>query len=77
MTTSPLANPTATRELLEAFGLATKHRLGQNFLIDNHVIERIMALAELTGDERVLEVGAGHRHAHAGPHRGRRPRRVD
>lgn len=59
MTTSPLANPTATREMLEAFGLATKHRLGQNFLIDNHVIERIMALVELTGSERVLEVGPG------------------
>lgn len=59
MTTSPLANPTVTREMLEAFGLATKHRLGQNFLIDNHVIERIMALAELTGSERVLEVGPG------------------
>ena len=50
MTTSPLANPTATRELLEEFGLATKHRLGQNFLIDNHVIERICELAELAGD---------------------------
>ena len=59
MTTSPLASPAATRELLDAFGLATKHRLGQNFLIDNHVIERIMALAELTGAERVLEVGPG------------------
>ena len=59
MTTPPLANPMATREMLEAFGLATKHRLGQNFLIDNHVIERIMALAELTGSERVLEVGPG------------------
>lgn len=59
MTTSPLANPSATREMLEAFGLATKHRLGQNFLIDNHVIERIMGLAELTGAERVLEVGPG------------------
>lgn len=59
MTTSPLANPTATREMLEAFGLATKHRLGQNFLIDNHVIERIMDLAELDGAERVVEVGPG------------------
>lgn len=59
MTTSPLANPSATREMLEAFGLATKHRLGQNFLIDNHVIERIMDLAELTRSERVLEVGPG------------------
>ena len=65
MTTSPLANPTATRELLEEFGLATKHRLGQNFLIDNHVIERICELAELAGDERVLEVGPGCWHAHA------------
>lgn len=59
MTTSPLANPTATREMLEAFGLATKHRLGQNFLIDNHVIERIMDLAELGGAERIVEVGPG------------------
>ena len=59
MTTSPLANPAATREMLEAFGLATKHRLGQNFLVDNHVIERIMGLAEFTGVERVLEVGPG------------------
>lgn len=59
MTTSPLASSTATREMLEAFGLATKHRFGQNFLIDNHVIERIMDLAELTGEERVLEVGPG------------------
>ena len=59
MTTSPLASAAATRELLEAFGLATKHRLGQNFLIDNHVIERICGLAELRPDERVLEVGPG------------------
>ncbi len=59
MTTSPLASPAATRSLLEEFGLATKHRLGQNFLVDNHVIERICQLAELEGTERVLEVGPG------------------
>ena len=59
VTGSPLASPTATREMLEAFGLATKHRLGQNFLVDNHVIERIMGLAALDGTERVLEVGPG------------------
>ncbi len=59
MTTSPLANLGATRALLDEFGLATKHRLGQNFLVDNHIIERICALAELTGSERVLEVGPG------------------
>ena len=59
VTTSPLANLSATRELLDEFGLATKHRLGQNFLIDNHVIEHIMELAHLDGGEHVLEVGPG------------------
>lgn len=59
MTTSPLASPHATRELLEAYGLATKHRLGQNFLVDNHVIEKIMELAALDPADRVLEVGPG------------------
>lgn len=56
---SPLASPGATRALLESYGLATKHRLGQNFLVNNAVIEKIMGLAELTGEERVLEVGPG------------------
>lgn len=59
MTTSPLASRAATRDLLDEFGLATKHRFGQNFLVDNHVIERICALAELSGSELVLEVGPG------------------
>ncbi len=56
---SPLANPGATRALLEAYGLATKHSLGQNFLVNNHVIEKIMGLAELGEKDRVLEVGPG------------------
>ena len=59
MTASPLANPTATREMLERFGLATKHRLGQNFLVDDHVIARILNLARLDGDSHVVEVGPG------------------
>ena len=56
---SPLASPSATRDALERYGLATKHRLGQNFLVDNHVIERIMSLARLSAESRVLEVGPG------------------
>ena len=56
---SPLASPGATRALLDAYGLATKHSLGQNFLVSNAVIEKIMALAELAPTERVLEVGPG------------------
>ena len=57
MTTSPLANPTATRELLEEFGLATKHRLGQNFLIDNHVIERICERVGIIINGTMIECG--------------------
>lgn len=59
MPASPLANPTATREMLERFGLATKHRLGQNFLVDDHVIARILELARLGQDSHVVEVGPG------------------
>ena len=54
-----LANPRATRETLEAFGLATKHRLGQNFLVEDNIIRKIIRLAELTSDDVVLEVGPG------------------
>lgn len=56
---SALASPGATRALLEAYGLAAKHSLGQNFLVSNGVVERIMDLAELTEEDRVVEVGPG------------------
>ena len=59
MAGSSLASPGATRALLEAYGLGTKHSLGQNFLVSNHVVEKITELAGLGPDERVLEVGPG------------------
>lgn len=45
--------------MLEDFGLFAKHRLGQNFLVEDGVVRRILALAELGGDDAVLEVGPG------------------
>ena len=59
MTYSRLANPRETRAVLEDFGLATKHRLGQNFLVNDEVIGKIVNLAELGADDVVLEVGPG------------------
>lgn len=56
---SYLATPSATRGVLERFGLAAKHRLGQNFLVNDAVIGRILALAELADHDVVLEVGPG------------------
>jgi 16S rRNA (adenine1518-N6/adenine1519-N6)-dimethyltransferase len=59
VTHSHLATPSATRAVLASHGLATKKRLGQHFLVDDNVVGRILALADLSGDEVVLEVGPG------------------
>ena len=48
---SPLASPSATRAVLERFGLSAKHRLGQNFLIDDNVVGRILELSGLAAGE--------------------------
>ena len=56
---SYLANARETRATLERFGLATKHRLGQNFLVNDDVIGKIIRLADLSSEDVVLEVGPG------------------
>ena len=56
---SPLATPTATREVLASFGLVTKKALGQNFLVNDAIIQKIALLAELSPEDDVLEVGPG------------------
>lgn len=48
-----------TREVLEAHGLATKKALGQNFLINDDILKKIVALAALEESDQVLEVGPG------------------
>ncbi len=45
--------------MLERHGLLLKHHLGQNFLVNDEVIGRILALAELEEDDVVFEVGPG------------------
>ncbi len=56
---SPLACPSATRAVLAAHGLAAKKALGQNFLVNDAVLQKIVALAELAPNDVVLEVGPG------------------
>ena len=56
---SPLSTPSATRAVLEAHGIGTKYTLGQNFLVNDDVLKKIIALAEVGEDDRVLEVGPG------------------
>ena len=47
------------RELLDHRGIQLTKSLGQNFLHDAHQLERIVALAELTPADQVLEIGPG------------------
>ncbi|MFA4966838.1 MAG: 16S rRNA (adenine(1518)-N(6)/adenine(1519)-N(6))-dimethyltransferase RsmA [Candidatus Margulisiibacteriota bacterium] len=48
-----------TLGLLHAFNLRPKKRLGQNFLIDDKALQNIIAAAELSPSDRVLEIGSG------------------
>lgn len=54
-----LATPRETRDVLARHGLATKHHLGQNFLVNDAVIGKILDLAELSDCDVVFEVGPG------------------
>ena len=56
---SPLSTPSATRAVLEAHGIGTKYTLGQNFLVNDDVLRKIVALAEVDTCDRILEVGPG------------------
>jgi len=56
---SELATPRATIETLQRFGLSTKKRLGQHFLIDDNIIGRILDAADLSQSDTILEVGPG------------------
>lgn len=56
---SPLASVSATSEVLERHGLATKKALGQHFLINDGVVAKICDLAELGEGDDVIEVGPG------------------
>ena len=50
---------TEMRELLAKRGIQLTKSLGQNFLHDAHQLERIVAAAELTKEDKVLEIGPG------------------
>ena len=54
-----LGNPKYTIEVLQKYGVVFQKRFGQNFLIDTHVLERIIEASEITKDDFVLEIGQG------------------
>ena len=54
-----LSNPRKTIEVIQKHGFDFQKKFGQNFLIDGHVLDKIIAAAEITGDDFVLEIGPG------------------
>ena len=56
---SRLTDPGETTAVLKKHGLSLKKRYGQNFLIDARVLDRIVAAAEISREDTVLEIGPG------------------
>ena len=54
-----IADPSATRHILKRFKLRAVKGLGQNFLIDADIVQRIVEAAEVCAGDEVLEIGPG------------------
>lgn len=59
MITPTLGNPQNTIEILQKYNFNFQKKFGQNFLIDEHVLDKIIRAAEITKDDYVLEIGPG------------------
>nr|WP_330394146.1 16S rRNA (adenine(1518)-N(6)/adenine(1519)-N(6))-dimethyltransferase RsmA [Lachnoclostridium sp. An181] len=54
-----LGNPKNTIEILQKYQFSFQKKYGQNFLIDTHVLEKIISSAQITEEDVVLEIGPG------------------
>ena len=59
MKTPTLGNPQNTIEILQKYNFNFQKKFGQHFLIDEHVLDKIIRAAEITKDDYVLEIGPG------------------
>ena len=54
-----LGNSKNTIEVLQKYDFVFQKKFGQNFLIDSHVLDKIVSAAGITKDDFVLEIGPG------------------
>lgn len=54
-----LGNPQETIQVLQKYNFTFQKKFGQNFLIDTHVLDKIIRAAEISKDDFVLEIGPG------------------
>ena len=59
MSKPTLGNPQNTIEILQKYNFTFQKKFGQNFLIDTHVLDKIIRAAEITREDMVLEIGPG------------------
>lgn len=59
MTKPYLGNPQETIAVLQKYDFVFQKKFGQNFLIDTHVLDKIVSAAEITKEDVVLEIGPG------------------
>lgn len=54
-----LGNPANTAAIIQKYQFVFQKKYGQNFLIDTHVLDKIVQAAEITKDDYVIEIGPG------------------
>ena len=54
-----LIDPKETIQILKKYDFVFSKRYGQNFLIDEHVLGKILSAADITKEDAVLEIGPG------------------
>lgn len=59
MSSSTLTNPKFLSELLESENIKLSHALGQNFLVNKGIIDKIIKLADANFNDEILEIGPG------------------
>ncbi len=55
----PLYQPSELKKLLESLGHKPNKNLGQNFLIDGNILDKIVSASDISSQDHILEVGPG------------------
>lgn len=55
---------TETKDILRKYNISANKRLGQNFLIDDEVIDRIISASNVNESDLVIEIGPGLRNTY-------------
>ncbi len=55
----PLTSPNRIHDIMKAYGMQFSKKWGQNFIIDQNIVENIVESAGIIDDDMVLEIGPG------------------